>query len=72
MTHTFEAEMHVTFEDRALPVRFPVVVVAQTADDVVKLGPALMLARYNADGWQARKVEFFAVRLRERVELVIP
>lgn len=70
MTYTFQAEMHVTFKDRPDPSVFSVVVVADHAATVIEKGPAIMMRRYY--NGEAVKVEFFGVRFKDRVELVIP
>lgn len=72
MMYTFAAEMHVTFKGSSDPTVFHVQVVADHAASVVEKGPALMMARYNQEGWLVDKVEFFGVQQLERLELVIP
>ena len=69
--YVFSAEMHVTFKDQENPSVFNVTIVADHAATVIEKGPALMMTRYNAQGWLVTKVEFFGVQQRERVELVI-
>jgi hypothetical protein len=68
MMYTFEAQMHVTFKGDAMPHTFNVVVVAESAADVVNRGPAIMMDRYNGE---AKRVAFFGVRLKDRIEVVI-